>query len=243
MEWTGENRAQATSVVSTLLGRIGLQGYAFVVRPRAARCDLHLEYASGAGWNSTTISLDAARLLAAALDERAAREVTGAIRARLKQARFAASAAEARRAEAVALGTAWANDRADELRGAVAPEDWPDFWEEAASGPLPGDMPDAEQRELYARATSAARERWVELVADERFGETLEENRDEVEARAAALEAQLRDSLPPDVAVGRDGLRVFLVLSEPERGERTVSSLPNAWRVLHDWQEQRRSAP
>lgn len=241
MEWTGKNRAQATAVVSTLLGRLGLQGYAFVVRPRAARCDLHLEYASSAGWNSTTLSLDAARLLAAGLDEGAARELTAAIKARLKQARFAASAAEARRAEAIALGKAWADDRADELRGSIDPVEWPDFWDEAASGPLPEDMSVAEQRALYTLATSAARERWVELVADERFGETLEENRDEIEARAAALETQLRDSLPPDVGVGRDGSRVFLVSSEPERGERTVSSLPNAWRVLHDWEEQRRA--
>jgi hypothetical protein len=242
MEWTAKDRAQATSVVSTLLGRLGLQQYSFLVRPRAARCDVHVEYASMAGWNGTTLLFDAAQLLAAARERGAARELTIAIKAKLKQARYAANAAEARRAEGIALGRAWASDKADELRGAIDPADWPDFWDEADAGPLPGDMSLAEQRELYNRATLAARERWVDIVADERFSDTLEENRDETEARAAALEAELRGSLPPDVNVGRDGSRVFLVLSDPGRGEKTVSSLSNAWRVLRDWQEQRRAA-
>jgi hypothetical protein len=242
VEWTVENRARTTYAMSTLLGRLGLQQYSFLVRPRAARCDVHVEYASTAGWNGTTLSLDAARLLAALSDEDAARELATAVKARLKQARYAANAVEARRAEGIALGRAWASDRADELRGAIDPADWPDFWDEAGAGPLPDDMNRAEQRELYELATSAARERWIEIVADERFSDTLEENRDEVEARAAALEAELRGSLPPDVDVGRDGSRVFLVLSDPGRDEKTVTSLSNAWRALHDWEEQRRAA-
>lgn len=242
MEWTAKNRAQATSVVSTLLGRLGLRQYSFLVRPRAGRCEVHVEYASTAGWNVASLSLDAAHLLAAASEEDVARALTTAIKAKLKLARYAASVEEARRAEGIALGKAWASDKADELRGAIDPEDWPDFWSEADAGPLPEDLTLAEQRELFQRATSAARERWIELVADERQGDTLEENRDESEARAVDLETQLRECLPPDVAVGRDGSRVFLVLSDPACAERTVSSLSNAWRVVHDWEEQRRAA-
>lgn len=242
MEWTADNRARATSVMSMLLGRLGLQQYRFSVRPRAARCDVHVEYASTAGWNGTTLSFDATRLLAAERDAAAARQITAALEARLHQARYAESAIEARRAEAVALGRAWASDKADALRGAIDPEDWPDFWDEADAGSLPEQLSNAERRQLEELANAAARERWVELVADERFGDMLEENRDEIEARAAALESQLRESLPPGVSVGRDGSRVFLSLSESGRSERTVSSLSNAWRVLHDWEEQRRAA-
>jgi hypothetical protein len=242
MEWTAENRTGATSIVSALLGRLGLEQYWFLVRPRATRCDVHVEYASTEGWNSATLSLDAAKLLAAPSNADISRELTAAFESRLKQARYAASAAEARRVEGVALGRAWAHDKAEELRGAIAPEEWPDFWNEADAGPLPEDMSLAQQRELYEVATAAARERWIELVADERFGDPLEENREEIEARSAALEGQLRESLPPDVAVGRDGSRVFLVLPDPSVGERTVASLSDAWRVLQDWEEQRRAA-
>ena len=106
---------------------------------------------------------------------------------------------------------------------------------------MPEGLTAAERRELCRQATLAARERWTELVADER-GKEIEANQNEIEARAASLEAQLQRSLPPDVGVGRDGSRVFLTLPDAEPAERTISSLSDAWLVLNDWQEQRRAA-
>jgi hypothetical protein len=234
MEWTPMKKARATSIVSWLLGGLGLERYSFLVRPRAAHCDVLVEYASTAGWKVVTLTLDASRLLAAASEEDVARGLTAVIRGKLKLASYTASAMEARRAEGIALGNAWAIDRANELRGVVEPADWPDFWDDADAGLLPEELSESERREVYELATRVARERWIELVADARLDDALEENAEEVEARAADLETRLRESLPPDIAVGRDASRVFVVLPGTGRSERTVASLQEAWLVLQE---------
>lgn len=147
-------------------------------------------------------------------------------------------AAEARVAEAMALGHAWAAEKADEYRDRVPAAEWPDFWDDRDDGPLPRELDAAERERMRRIANRAARERWLELVADQRAAESTEE--DEDEAAAAALESELRASLPEGVTAGRDGSRVYL--SETERGmERTVASIEDAWRVVEEWSEGRRS--
>lgn len=234
-------KARATSVVSRLLGGLGLERYSFLVRPRAAQCDVLVEYVSTAGWKRATLTLDARQLFAAA-DDDAAREVAAVIRGELKQASYSANAKEARRAEGIALGNAWASDRANQLRGIIDPANWPDHWQDADAGPLPEEVSESERLELYELATRAARERWIELVADARLDDTLEDNAEEVEARAADLEARLRESLPADIAVGRDGSRVFPVVPDAASSERTVTSVQEAWLALRELEEERRAS-
>jgi hypothetical protein len=241
MEWTSTKKANATSIINRLLGRLGLEQYSFLVRPRADRCDVLIEYAATAGWKSATLSLDGSQLLAAASDGDAKRELGAVIKGKLKQARYSAGAMEALRAEGMALGAAWATDKANELRGVVEPADWPDFWNDADAGSLPEELSESERCEICYWANRVARERWIELVADERFGDTLEENAEEGEARAVNLEGRLRESLPPAIGVGRDGSRVFLVLPGAGRSERTVDSLQDAWLALQELEEERRA--
>ena len=146
---------------------------------------------------------------------------------------------ETRRLEAVALGHAWADQRAERLRDRLPADEWPDFWDDADNGPLPEDTDAEAQAGLGSVASRAAHERWRELTEHQRALEKIEEDEQALEASASDLEAELRRSLPQGIAVDRDGSRVFLQRQETG-DERTVSSLESAWRVIEEWSDSRR---
>jgi hypothetical protein len=147
---------------------------------------------------------------------------------------------EAHRAEAIALGRAWADELAERYRDETPAADWPDFWDDADDGPLPTNLRPEQRAAMKRVAHRAAHERWIELVADQRAAESIDEDTLEREAAAAQLEATLRRAVPSAIGVGRDGSRAFLLLGK-SGVERTVSSLEDAWRVVEEWSEQRRA--
>ena len=61
-------------------------------------------------------------------------------RQKLARAKRRTEPGEDRRAEAIALGRAWADEKANTLRDDVPAADWPDFWNETSNGPLPLDV-------------------------------------------------------------------------------------------------------
>lgn len=146
---------------------------------------------------------------------------------------------EVDRTEAIALGRRWADERADALRDALPAADWPDFWDDAKDGPLPIGIRGARRRVFVATARRAARDRWRELLAEQRTLEGIEEDPHEAEASAVRLEAELREMLPEGTSSGRDGSRVY-VLDSATGMERTVTSLEAAWHIIDEWGEKRR---
>jgi hypothetical protein len=76
--------------------------------------------------------------------------------------------------DAVARGRAWADERARRLRDQLPAEQWPEAWDDADNGTLPGDADGAEQLRLRMAASRAARERWHELVVQQRSAEDRE---------------------------------------------------------------------
>lgn len=173
MEWTHANLTSATEAVSELLGRLGLEEYLFAVEPRGARCEVRVEYAATEGWRSALLYVDDATLLRSRHDPNAQNTLSRKWRADLKHARYKSSVEEARAAEAIALGRAWAEEKANELRRRVSVAEWPDFWDDAEQGPLPLELTLSERREMRAIANRAARERWLELLADQRAAESV----------------------------------------------------------------------
>jgi hypothetical protein len=100
---------------------------------------------------------------------------------------------EDNRAESVALGQAWAEAKAEGYRGRISVAEWPDFWDDTDDGLLPPAL-DPSDRELMRHAANrAARERWGELLADQRSSEG--DDGEEFEPGAAAQEARVRESL------------------------------------------------
>ncbi|HVZ35044.1 MAG TPA: hypothetical protein VG963_21610 [Polyangiaceae bacterium] len=99
-------------------------------------------------------------------------------------------------AEAIALGRAWAHEKARQLELTRAPEDWPDFWSEADDGPLPRNVPSSARSRLRREASSAARERWRELVAEARSEAVLGEETDDAAAHAPSVEAPESSTAP-----------------------------------------------
>lgn len=98
--------------------------------------------------------------------------------------------------EAIALGRAWAQEKARQLELTRAPEDWPDFWSEADDGPLPRNAPSSARARLRHEASSAARERWLELVAEARSEPVLAGETHEAAAHAPVLEAEEPSAAP-----------------------------------------------
>lgn len=174
MEWTHANLTSATEAVSELLARLGLQRYLFAVEPRGAGCEVRLEYAATEGWKTTTLQVDDATLLASHRDPNVHDALARKWRASLKHALYKHEVKEARAAEAIALGRAWAEEKANSLRAQVSVAQWPDFWDDAEHGPLPLELTLTERREMQAAANRAARERWLELLQDQRSAESLD---------------------------------------------------------------------
>lgn len=172
MEWTHANLTRATEAVSDLLGRLGLQEYLFAVEPRGAECEVRVEYAATEGWKSATLHIADGVLLESRQDSSVHGEISRKWRAQLKHARYKDSVKEVRNAEGVALGRAWAEEKANALRLRVPVAQWPDFWDDAEHGPLPLELTLSERREMQVTANRAARERWLELLADQRSAES-----------------------------------------------------------------------
>ena len=174
MEWTHANLTSATVAVSELLGRLGLQRYLFAVEPRGASCEVRVEYAATEGWKATTLKVDDATLLASHGDPNVQNTLSRKWRASLKHALYKREVQEARAAEGIALGHAWAEAKADMLRSRVPVAEWPDFWDDAEHGPLPVELTLTERRDMLFAANRAARERWLELLQDQRSAESFE---------------------------------------------------------------------
>jgi hypothetical protein len=142
---------------------------------------------------------------------------------------------------AVAAGHAWAEQKAEKLADVIPASDWPETWDARFAGELPFSRDELSDRERYclaAIAHHAAAERWRELVIQFRDQDDFEEYELEQEAQALHLLETVRDTLPDGLTIDHDGPRVFLV--DSEGGERTVSSLREAWLAMDEF-EQRRS--
>lgn len=204
MKLTRQELAAATASVRELLERLRLQQYQFAVEPRPDGCDVRIEYAASDGWRTAVLHVEE-RALASTRKEHGARQrLLGEWRRRLQHAVLTPephhpperSAMErALVAEAIALGRAWAHGKADELRDRVPATDWPDFWDSADDGELPEGLDARELEQLRTEATRAARERWRELLTEQRSAESVDEAERELDASTAHLEAQLRSQL------------------------------------------------
>jgi hypothetical protein len=95
-------------------------------------------------------------------------------RTSLEHALYKSDVIEARAAEAIALGRAWAEEKANALRSRVPVAEWPDFWDDAEHGPLPLELTLTERGQMRVAANRAARERWLELIQDQRSAESFE---------------------------------------------------------------------
>jgi len=141
---------------------------------------------------------------------------------------------------AAAAGRSWAEQKAERLEGEIPAVDWPDFWQPEWSGKLPFDSSRLDSHglaALQALANHAAVEQWQELVFARRADEDAEDEEIEMEVDAARLFESVRNSLPDGLRAVRDGERVYLV---DYRGtERTITSLPQAVRVIDEWREGR----
>lgn len=140
---------------------------------------------------------------------------------------------------ATAAGHSWAERKADALDGEMPAIDWPDMWSPSWAEALPFsplEIDDHERSGLLAIANHAAAERWAEIVARHRADEDYEDEELDEEAEAAKLLAAIQNDLPQGLIADRDGARVYL---RDEAGmERTVTSLPHAWRAIAEWEEQ-----
>jgi len=141
--------------------------------------------------------------------------------------------------EAILAGRRWAEEKAAHLEG-TSPRDWPDTWDPAWSAELHLErhtpkLAAGELAALVARATDAARERWMEIVEAERDIEETSQTSD-AETRAVALYEALRDHVPAGLSVGREGTRVF-IQDAADTEETTVTSYADAARAVSDWQE------
>lgn len=188
MDWTSANLKGAIKAVSELLARLGLHGYRFTLEPSPSGWDVRVEYAATDGWRCALLRVDHEALLAGQLDERQQRTLLRKWRAGLKHAEYSPQLKETRRAEAIALGRVWADEKADAIRDRVPAGQWPDFWVDAEHGPLPIDLTLTERHEMRHAANRAARERWVELVAEQRSAESIEDEGALVEGARQELE-------------------------------------------------------
>ena len=230
--------ASATEAIRLLLTEIALEDYRFTIDAREPESEVGVEYAATDGWRTATLHVVDAALLASRTDPKVRSQLASQWRERLIHAKRRTPAQEDLRAEAAALGRAWADEKASALRDRVPAADWPDFWDETSSGHLPFDVEGEELGEMFVSATRAAHDRWAELLNDQRSVESIEEDEHEFEAAAAQFEASLQGSLPPGIATGRDGSRVVLRSSASGR-ERSVTSEEDVAMVLEEWTEQR----
>lgn len=228
--------ANTTEAVRLLLGELALEDYRFTLEPRELETEVGVEYAATDGWRCAKLLAGDADLLASRTDRDRRRQLASQWRERLAHAKRRSESEEDRRAEGIALGRAWADRKASALRERVPASDWPDFWAEADNGQLPRDLEAPQRDQVLASANRAARERWLELLNEQRSVETLEEDDHDLEAAAARFEASLRGTLPPTIGAGRDGSRVYLQTADGL--ERSVTSLHDVALAIEDWTEQ-----
>jgi hypothetical protein len=169
MAWSYSDMTRAREAVEAALTRLGLAEYLFTVVPTGAECDVRIEYAATEGWKMATLRVAEGELLASAADHVVQARLVREWRNELTHARYLAGVDEALRAEAVALGQAWADEKADALRDRVPAEQWSDFWDDAEDQPLPSEL-----HGVREHANRAARQRWIELVSEQRSVESAE---------------------------------------------------------------------
>jgi hypothetical protein len=237
MDFHRANLTNATEAIRLLLSELALEDYRFTIDPREPESEVGVEYAATDGWRTATLHVGDAALLASRTDPKLRSQLASQWRETLIHARRRIDAQGDRRAEASALGRAWADEKANTLRDRVPAADWPDFWDEASNGQLPRDIAGEELREMWVSATRAAHDRWAELLNEQRSVESIEEDEHEFEAEAVQFEASLQGSLPPGIATGRDGSRVVLRNSASGE-ERSVTSEEDVAMVLEEWTEQ-----
>lgn len=168
MEFTRADVANTTRAVRQVLGELGLDAYRFTVDPNGKERQVRVEYAATDGWRSTTLRVDGATLIESLDDARARGNISRQWRDRLANARRRLDPDEDLRVQAVALGRAWAEARAQALREHTPGAQWPDFWSDEACGDLPDHLEASQRREMAALASRAARDHWHELVSEER---------------------------------------------------------------------------
>jgi hypothetical protein len=236
MDFKRADLANAAEAIRLLLSELALQDYRFTIDPREPGSDVGIEYAATDGWRTATLHVGDAALLASRTDREVRSHLASQWGDRLIHAKRRTQAQEDRRAEATALGRAWADEKANVLRDRIPAADWPDFWDEADNGQLPLDI-DAEQGgQMLVSANRAAHDRWAELLKEQRSVESTEEDEHALEAAAAQFEASLRGRLPPGITAGRDGSRVYLQNSE-SGDERSVTSEEDVAMVMEEWTE------
>lgn len=140
---------------------------------------------------------------------------------------------------AESLGKVWAEKRVDRLMDVVPAIHWPDQWRPEDDEPLPFGPEEVgtREREILRRiAEHAAAERWRELLTRHRFDEDAEDEDQDLLVFANRLLEMIQPGLPEGLIARQAGERV--VLEETATGrEHTVTSLPNAWRVVAEWLE------
>jgi hypothetical protein len=188
MEWTTANLKAATQAVNELLARLGLQGYRFSLEPSTSGWDVRVEYAATGGWKSALLRVDRATLLGADLDGGQHGTLLRKWRASLRHAEYSPRVKAARTAEGIALGRVWAEMKASDIRDRVPADQWPDFWDDAEHGALPTDLTPTERLDMQRAANRAARERWIELVAEQRSAESAEDDAPSIEAARQELD-------------------------------------------------------
>jgi hypothetical protein len=237
MDFKRVDVGNATEAVRLLLEELALEEYRFTIGLREPVSEVRVEYAASDGWRNATLTVPDAALLKSRQDSKLRSGLATEWRHRLTRAKRRTSTREDRRAEATALGRAWADEKANALRNDVLAADWPDFWDDASNGPLPPELTREERSEMLVSATRAAQERWRELRSEQLHVESIEEDDGESEAGAVRLEASLGEGLPRGIRVGRDGPRVHLHNAATDQ-ERSVTSLADAARVIEEWTEQ-----
>jgi hypothetical protein len=227
----------ATEAVRLLLEELALEEYRFTIGVREPESEVRVEYAASDGWRNATLTVPDSALLKSRQDSKVRNNLATEWRQKLTRAKRRTEPREDRRAEATALGRAWAEEKANALRDDVPAADWPDFWEEASNGPLPLELEWEERSDMLMSATRAAQDRWRELRSEQLLVESIEGDEGESEAAAVRLEASLGEGLPSGITVGRDGSRVHLQNAATDQ-ERSVTSLGDAARVIEEWTEQ-----
>jgi hypothetical protein len=134
-------------------------------------------------------------------------------------------------------GRAWAEDKADRLRGVIAARDWPDAWERGFDGRLrlPEEVSESEAHAYRESAHHAAAARWLELCVEQRDAEAADEADVDSEREAERMLAFVRSALPQALSAERDGAGVFV--SDGRGEEITVTSLAEAFRVVSDYDD------
>ena len=91
MKWSYESVEHARDAVGVLLDQLGLDAYLFSVDPHDATWEIHLEYATDAGWIKRVLEVDTSMLIASFSDHSARSRLVHMWKLALQNAKRAAS--------------------------------------------------------------------------------------------------------------------------------------------------------